>query len=265
MAIQTPQGSQAHADWIDNTLIPGDKGSFDKALARRIKMHEFLATGGVVIEIAGGITTYGPAIDITDLAAEYALLNYDDEADKITARHLVTCPWHGYPCSAWFEIIEGRGYGATDGPTLRELRERTPDEIKESIKSDEIERLLNQHPGMSRDSARRAVESQDEFDRTQRERRTQFDSRTSPQDRFPENRRKPMDYQKKHTPLSSSNPKGGGFPWDRDKKTSTTSGAGRHDRRFDAPEDARDTAMNELSDAADSLGDVIEIDGEEDE
>lgn len=110
--------------WVDAQLSPSDRGDASRALARRVKMHEFIMTGGVIIsdgtKNGTGITTYGPPVDPTTNPE---------------------CPWHGEGCSAWREIAEGRGYGAFDGPTLRELRDRTPEEIEEARKADEVERI----------------------------------------------------------------------------------------------------------------------------
>lgn len=66
-----------------------------RTMIRRIKMHEFLMTGGVKVGEREGRTTYSDPID--HQAAEWE--------NK--------CPWHGEQdgdCDAWLEIVAGRGY-----------------------------------------------------------------------------------------------------------------------------------------------------------
>jgi len=69
-------------------LNPGE--TVEMALLRRVKMHEFLMTGGVQTSYVDGRMTYsGPVI----VAAT------------------PTCPWHiDTDCEAWIEIREGRGH-----------------------------------------------------------------------------------------------------------------------------------------------------------
>lgn len=135
-----------YSDWADRQTQAGEKGDLARALIRRIKMHEFVASGGLVTSSAkDGIVTYGPPVDFDAIRKQVATIraNPHDNMDDEIAEALA-CPWHGEGCQPWFEIIEGRGYGAVDGPTLRELRERTPDEIEEARKADAVERIARE-------------------------------------------------------------------------------------------------------------------------
>lgn len=86
--------------WADEQRFPNETD--DRAMARRIRMHEFLMPGGVQTGYVNGKMTYSEPVDPT--------------TDPV-------CPWHGQGCSAWTEIAEGRGLGKQDGPTITELRE----------------------------------------------------------------------------------------------------------------------------------------------
>jgi len=102
--------------WPDNQTFPGE--TKENALRRRVKMHEFLMTGGVQIGF--------------DPATKRAL--YSGPVDPATTPE---CPWHPNhpglaPCSAWEEIKAGRGSGEVVSPTLAELRNRTPEELRDA-------------------------------------------------------------------------------------------------------------------------------------
>ena len=79
---------------------------------RGVKMHEFLAAGGIQTGYVAGKMTYSKPID-----------------PAVTP----VCPWHETTdCEAWTEIREGRGTGSAVGPhglTLPEIRERTPEQF----------------------------------------------------------------------------------------------------------------------------------------
>lgn len=143
--------SIAYNAWVDAQRQPGDQPGevgAASALLRRVKMHLFVASGGVVIDTTSGITTYGqPVNPVTN----------------------PECPWHGEGCSAWEAIkatpadkLEAEGF-TINGPTLRELRERTPEEIAEAKKMDEIERIAHNHGGLSRKSAKAVSDAEDRF------------------------------------------------------------------------------------------------------
>ena len=147
----------AYNAWVDQQLQPGDKGDPARALIRRVKQHEFVMSGGLVEKVEGGITTYGPPVDPAKTPV---------------------CPWHGEGCSAWKEIVEGRGTGTFDGPTLRELREMTPEEIAENRRADDIERIAHNH-NTSRKEATRVVDSMDKFEQ---ERQARWDRLNKPKE-----------------------------------------------------------------------------------
>jgi hypothetical protein len=74
-----------------------------KALARRIKMHEFLIPGGVQLGYD------------SDLKMQYS--------EAIEVSETPDCPWHGADCLAWIEIREGRGSGQPEAAiTIRDYR-----------------------------------------------------------------------------------------------------------------------------------------------
>jgi hypothetical protein len=112
MAMQDkPQGVNG---WADSARFKGEDET--KALKRRVRMHEFLMTGGIQLTQKPTVT-YSEAIDPATVAEEFP-----------------DCPWHGVDpdgtkCSAWEEIIAGRGTGEVISPTLTELRGRTYDEL----------------------------------------------------------------------------------------------------------------------------------------
>lgn len=102
--------------WPDNQTFPGE--TKEKALARRVKMHEFLMTGGVQIG--------------TDPVTKRAVYT-----GPVNPANTPECPWHPdypgvAPCSAWEEIKAGRGSGEVVSPTLAELRSRTPEELRDA-------------------------------------------------------------------------------------------------------------------------------------
>jgi hypothetical protein len=82
-------------------LLPGENET--QALKRRVKVHEFLMGGGVVLGLD-----------------EYDRVVYSGPID--TTSHPV-CPWHEEDCIAWAEIDAGRGYATTE-PNRMSLPER---------------------------------------------------------------------------------------------------------------------------------------------
>lgn len=123
--------------WADDVRLGNE--SADAALMRRVKMHEFVAAGGVQLGV-DAVTkkmVYSGPVDWTQ--EEYTV-----------------CPWHGDPCTAWDEIKAGRGYGASDGPTLRELRAMTDEERREAADSETVEKI-RAGAGVSRAEARDAI------------------------------------------------------------------------------------------------------------
>lgn len=84
----------------------------EAALRRRVRMHEFLATGGIQVGIdkKSGRTMWSRPID---------------------PMVVKLCPWHPAPCSAWEEIRAGRGSGEVPSPTLPELREQSRAELRD--------------------------------------------------------------------------------------------------------------------------------------
>lgn len=93
----------------------------DQALLRKVKMHEFLMTGGVPIK--------------TNLPEHHGRVVYSPPVTAIT--HPV-CPWHGDHCPPWDEIVAGRGYWTRMEHELEGLRNDTTDNEAE----DEIDGLV---------------------------------------------------------------------------------------------------------------------------
>lgn len=82
-------------------LLPGEDEA--AAILRRVKMHEFLMTGGII----EGVDKYGKSI----------------YSPPINHKETPDCPWHGMPCIAWTEITEGRGYWTKMEDDLQQLLE----------------------------------------------------------------------------------------------------------------------------------------------
>lgn len=116
--------------WPDGQTGPGETP--DRALLRRVKMHEFLMSGGV--QISTNPVTYSEPLDPAfpeTLPSE--------------------CPWHPdypnlAPCTAWEEIKAGRGSGEQPKERLAELRGRTPEELSEA--RDRVRIARNQQTGI---------------------------------------------------------------------------------------------------------------------
>ena len=119
----------------DEWIKPRDGETEQSALNRRVKMHEFLMTGGIQIGYnADKIMEYTAPID-----------------DPVA--YGPACPWHGEGCSAWTEIFAGNNDGTgTVGPqglTLFELRERFPNIARadrEQSKSDSADNAVDPYP-----------------------------------------------------------------------------------------------------------------------
>lgn len=80
--------------------LPGETQT--DAVLRRVKMHEFLMTGGVPLTYNGkGQMIYG---------------------DPVTAASHPVCPWHDRNCEAWTEIVEGRGFWTAMEAQLADLQ-----------------------------------------------------------------------------------------------------------------------------------------------
>ena len=87
--------------WPDDNTLPGE--TLEAALRRRVMMHEFLAPGGVrQVDKSTGAVTYSAPVDPATTPQ---------------------CPWHEGDCTAWREIVEGRGTGTVFSPTIVERRE----------------------------------------------------------------------------------------------------------------------------------------------
>lgn len=73
----------------ERNLMPGETTT-TQALSRRIKMHEFLMSGGVMTGYVDGVMAY---------------------SEPIVAEEHVKCPWHlAEDCVAWEAIREGHGH-----------------------------------------------------------------------------------------------------------------------------------------------------------
>lgn len=107
--------------WSDTARYsPGEMP--DAVLLRRVKMHEFLMTGGVYLGV--------------DPETKRAVYSEPIDPDTVADEH-PDCPWHGVDadgtkCAAWEEIVAGRGSGESVSPTLGELRNRSDEELRDS-------------------------------------------------------------------------------------------------------------------------------------
>lgn len=82
-------------------LLPGENQ--DQAALRRIKMHEFLMTGGIEIRREKGTVTYSESLTVLD------------------ALEIDACPWHGADCEPWEAIKAGNGHWTKLESELEEL------------------------------------------------------------------------------------------------------------------------------------------------
>lgn len=87
--------------WPSGTLMPGEDKK--RALRRRVRFHEFIASGGIAEGYVNGKMTYS------------------DPVDPMTEPE---CPWHGENCEAW-AVLREQGGTAEDPirPNLAERRE----------------------------------------------------------------------------------------------------------------------------------------------
>ncbi len=96
----------------DAWIKPRDGETEQSALKRRVKMHEFLMTGGIQIGLNSA-----------------QIMEYTGPIDDPVA-YGPACPWHGEGCSAWAVIFagdnDGTGTRNESGFTLAELREKYP-------------------------------------------------------------------------------------------------------------------------------------------
>ena len=104
----------------NGALLPSETGidADGRSMTRRIKMHEFLMTGGIKVGEREGRTTYSDPIKHTDPAWE------------------TTCPWHGAQdgdCNAWLEIVAGRGYWSRLSVELAALEAELEDTKREDF------------------------------------------------------------------------------------------------------------------------------------
>lgn len=158
---------------VQDRDIIGDDG---RTLKRRIKMHEFLMTGGVQTGYndKGEMTYSGPITVVND----------------------PVCPWHGLSCEAWQEIVAGRGEWTAMEAELAQAQGALEVEKNESqlefIKS-EIDRLTEKLEMRPRDAK-------------------QLRGRTPEQI---EAERKLILKMKKSNVYAAAGPKTGGNPWDR--------------------------------------------------
>lgn len=221
----------AYNVWVNAQRQPGDAADADggaaRALARRVKTHLFVMSGGEIISKSkDGVVTYGDPIDPEKIGAD---------AD---------CPWHGVGCSAWEAIKAGAVPLTFDGPTLRELRSRTPEEIAEAKKMAEVERIAHDH-NVGRDLAKRVSDSEDAFQQKRAAARERF---AGSRDRYAE--------------MVAEKPKEAGATFTGSQHRSAEPGKSGHQSAADT---LREGAAADLKDAAESLGDEIIIDGDEDE
>lgn len=101
-------------------LFPGETP--DKALARRVKMHEFLIPGGVQLGYND------------DLKMQYS--------DAIDVDATPACPWHGEDCPAW-DVIRSVGVTPRDehAATIRDFRLVQAREIERVATGEGVERF----------------------------------------------------------------------------------------------------------------------------
>lgn len=95
--------------WADTARLPNEDDA--DAMLRRVKMHEYLMTGGVQLGL-DKVTSkmlYSDPIETTDLWKA-------ENAD---------CPYHpGQDCTAWANIVAGNGYWTARELEREQLRDR---------------------------------------------------------------------------------------------------------------------------------------------
>lgn len=198
MVSLDPNSTKGINGYADSSRFPGE--SEDKAIRRRVSMHEFLMTGGVFLG--------------TDPQTKKPI--YSDPIDPLTvADEHPECPWHGVDwdgtrCSAWVEILAGRGTGEVVDPTLAELRSRTHEDL-----------------AYMRTKLRVARDQQEPFFR---------------------NSDAPGGNPDKQIPIPSV-PRPGGYPWDKQGAQFSGSQHRSVEKRIEPMEDARDTAIEHLGEA----------------
>lgn len=212
MVTFDPNSTKGINGYADSSRFPGEDES--KAIRRRVKMHEFLMTGGVLL--GEEPKTRKPI--------------YSEPIDPLTVAELhPECPWHGVDrdgtrCTAWVEIIEGRGTGEVVEPTLAELRGRTHEDLAEM-----------------RTKIRVARDQQDSFFR---------------------NSDAPGENPRTEPPMALS-PKPGGYPWDKKSPSFSGSQHRSAERYIEPVEDARDTAIEHLGEEIPDTIEVDGDEGEE--
>lgn len=211
-----------------NATHPGETEA--SALLRKIKMHEFLMTGGVMLGYEKGVMRYGPPITVA--------------TDPV-------CPFHGEDCPAWEEIVAGRGHWTRMETELWEAEA-------------ELENLVRGYGEHDEELADRISALRDSLEFRPRDAKT-LRERT-PEQLDAERREAKMAKAAQKLATKASQPKTGvyakagkktgGNPWDRGPSDSKP-------MIFEPEDDARNDAVAAF--AGEELPDVIEIDGDEGE
>ena len=210
-------------------LNPGETEAH--ALKRRITMHEFLMTGGVQIGYQDGKMAYSPAIG-------------PDEREQ--------CPFHeDVDCIAWREIREGRGHWTRLEAELSELEAELVDAFRKPVDGpddDEIDALMIQVAEAREALALRPRSITEIREKNARDEWAGSQDVIRPTGGDPWNRKSTV----------------GGSNWREEQENGLGYGAASRPYAKPRLEDARDTAVSELSAAA-NIPHEIEIEGDEDD
>jgi len=218
--------------------LTGPGETVDQALLRKVKMHEFLMTGGVKT----GINEYGMVV----------------YSDPITVMTSPICPWHDKDCPAWDEIVDGRGHWTR---IERELGEALADLADAAVDSDEqvalslyAEKLLEQLELRPRDALALRERTTEQVEAEKAEYQRKRAKGRSDLDRVAAIAQEKA--QRMSGVMVPAGPKTGGNPWDR-KTTLVNERTG--EIREPRLVDSRDEAIEAFG----AVPDTIEIDGEE--
>lgn len=233
-------------------LMPGE--TEDQAMVRRIKMHEFLMTGGVQVgrDKDGQMTYSGP----------------------ITAAGYPVCPWHGEDCLAWDEIVAGRGYwtqmeaelATAEAALAVETNESQVEFIQSQIENLTLALELRPRDALAlRERSDEQIEAERaEVNRRRAKRNAEFEKITKAAKEVAEAARNggelPLVYAK-------AGPKQGGNPWDRGPKEKLNRKTGEITETWWSDPEPEDDSRNDAvaAFATEDLPDTIVVDGDEGE
>lgn len=230
---------QSKAAGINKTgivLMPGETEA--QGRLRRVKMHEFLMTGGIVESTKDGHVTYSKPLTVLD------------------ALGIPECPWHGANCDAWILIRKGEGHWT-----------------KLESELDALDEILSQKTAAGKEKP--SKEQWDRYNELRDELSLRPKSLNETRERSEEQIKadKRAALKKQNAELNdrtggvyaAAGPKGPGNPWDK-KPQSTSTGTYKPNWKPKPvqKDDARDDAVAAFA-LGDAIPDTIEIEGDEDD